>query len=74
MRVRGCRGQHFHKFALPDVVRAGTGDQDPARAQHLQGPQVQLFVTAKRGLQGAAAARKGGGIEHDSVVLVTGEA
>ena len=45
--VLSSGGEHLQKVRLTDVKRTGTRDQNPAWTQHLEGPQVQLFIAAQ---------------------------
>src|SRR5215469_16092995 len=68
--ICGCRGQHGKKIGLGDVVGARAGGEDPARAKHLQGPQVELFVAANSGWNRGTVLGKGGRVENHGVVLL----
>src|SRR5882672_683602 len=70
--VTGRIGQHFNEIGLPDVIGAGTGDQNSARSKHLEGTEVEFLVTAERGVELALALGKGRGIQHDYAVALAG--
>ena len=72
MSVTGSIGQHFEEIGLADVVGAGAGDEDAARAKHLQGAQVEFFVAAERRVKVALGLGEGGRIENDGVIALPG--
>src|SRR5262245_38334243 len=60
-------GERSQKQFLADVVRARAGDQNAARIQQSQRPQIDLLVTTQRRLNGAAVFGEGRRIENDRV-------
>src|SRR4029077_547735 len=40
-------GHDFKEVRSPNVVRAGAGDKNPSRTQHLHGAQVELLVATQ---------------------------
>src|SRR5882762_5156524 len=70
--VTGRIGEHFNEIGLPDVVGAGTGDQNSARAKHFEGTEVEFLVTAERGIEFTLALCEGRRIEHHYVVALAG--
>ncbi len=70
--VLGGIGYHFVELRRADVERAGTGDQNPSRPQHLHGTQVEFFIAAQGFVEVALGLGKGGRIENDGVVAPVG--
>ena len=70
--IMGRFGEHFEKVCWVDMVGAGAGDQDAAGAKHLQGAEVELFVAAEGGIEGAFTFGEGGWIENDGVIALAG--
>src|SRR5579864_2934492 len=46
VRILARRGENFQQIRSADVIRTRAGHQNSSRSQHLQGAQVQLFVSA----------------------------
>src|SRR5713101_6797510 len=63
---------HLQILRRADVVGAATGDQNSTRTQHLERPQIELFVAPEGGVQVGLALGEGGRVEHDSVVAAPG--
>src|SRR5207237_142836 len=59
MRVLSSRIQHFNELGFAHMKRARTRDQNAARTEHLEGAQVQLFVSAQSRLQVAPGPGEG---------------
>ncbi len=72
MSVTGCVSEHFDEIGLTDVVRARTRNQDPARAEHLQGAQVKFLVAAEGGIKIALGFGEGWRIENDGFIALSG--
>src|SRR5271166_6037445 len=53
------------------MVGAGAGDQNTARAEHLQGPQVEFFVAPQGGLEVALGLGEGRRVESDGVIALS---
>src|SRR5580700_2592364 len=54
------------------MVGAGAGDQGTGGAKHFQGAQVQFLVAPEGGIEVMLGLRKGGRIEGDCVVALSG--
>src|SRR5713101_1338000 len=70
--IPGGACDHIEILGGADVVGAAAGDQNAAGTQHLERPQVELFVAAKGSFQAALVLGEGGRIEHDGVVPASG--
>ena len=70
--VKGGVGEHFEEIRLADVIGAGAGDEDSARAKHFQGAKVEFFVAAQGGVEVALGFGEGGRVENDGVVAAVG--
>ena len=66
--VEGGGGQHFEEVGLADVVGAGAGDQDSARAEHLEGAEIEFLIAAQGGVEVALGLGESGRVENDGVV------
>jgi hypothetical protein len=67
-RIPRSFGQNLGKLALADVMRAGTGDQDPTRFQEAHGSVVDFLVSAKGGLEAFLVPGESRGVQNDGVV------
>lgn len=65
--VGGRRGDDDLKIGPRDMVRAGTGDEQAAGAQHFERTQVQFLITAQGAFDGAFGFGEGRRIEDDGV-------
>src|ERR1700728_1622038 len=65
VHIAGGLRHDLNKLPGANVVRARAGDQDPAWAQHLHSPQIELFVASQRGFQIALALGEGWRIKND---------
>src|SRR6266566_7489981 len=70
--ISGGRCHYLDEFCRADVIGTGASDEQPARSQHLQGSEVQFFVSPEGSLQVPLAFGKSWRIEHDAVVLPPG--
>src|SRR5581483_8852225 len=70
--VYGGGGDGFQEIGLADVIGTGASHQRSTRPQHLEGPQIQLFIPSQRRIQGLLGTGKCGRIEDNGVVLFSG--
>ncbi len=67
MGVAGRSCHNTRKLLNSNMMRAGASNQSAPRTQHLQRPQVQLFVSPKCSLGGTLRFRKGRRIKHNRI-------
>src|SRR5208283_525618 len=65
-------GYDLEEVRCADVEGTGAGDENPSGAQHLQGAQVELLVTAQGFLEVALGLGEGRRIENDGVIAPVG--
>src|SRR6266540_1506524 len=68
--IAGCLLHYALETQALDVVGTGKRHQHTARAEELEGAQVNFLVSTQGLGQGIAIVREGGGIEHDQIKLL----
>ena len=54
------------------MVRAGAGDQQAVRGEHLESAQIQLLIAAQCAFDGALGLGEGGRVKNDGVEFLAG--
>ena len=68
MGIHGGLVDRLAKHRFVHVVGATAGDEEAARIQQSEGPEVDLLVSGQRLGHRRLVLREGGGVEHDGVV------
>src|ERR1700722_3928483 len=70
--IAGRTSHHFEILRRTQVVGATAADQDAAGSQHLECPEIQLFVAAQGGIKVGLALGEGGRVEDNGVIAASG--
>src|ERR1700683_1756075 len=72
MSIFGRGGHYLQEVMRTDKKRAGAGDENPSRPQHLHGAQVELLISSERFFEVALRLGEGRWIKNDGVVAPVG--